>query len=582
MEHLNEREFTEEGLIKFIGTTDMFETKTWIERKCLKIGNGTYNRLLEEAKCYSDEILVNGKGKERKYILKGFREIPTNRITGNSNNKYKLSDAEILLKEIIYCKLIEKEKFIEKYETGLSLTGWANFFEIPDNIFKLVEDDTFNTDVETKMIELMKELFKEGKSNEYFKPLEIVQEFQEAINRTRKDVVQNAFMRLERESLIKMEKCKVKVVSNNTKGRNNYVAITEREYKEIEEVKEDILRFHGISKNEFLKNVNKIKKSKKIKEVQEAIKSTLTAKFNAEYAFESIKITEIINTEPGKSVNFKNIESYFYNHLVNLTVKRQNNKKYRESTFFWKRFYLLSTFTFLEKLKRSIEIDVILLEEQKENYEENFYQYLFDFDTGYYIPKQLKDDNFMGTQSEFSDEVLRRHTERVLNKKTVYSLEEIDINDLFTNGYFNKENENIAQLETLGVVKKTLSKGMQEEFDYLKRMRRNNKKEIKKTIRSELILDEEQLKQQERISEIVRANYLKNGDLLSEQWEAEETRQIKLEAKRKEAKRLKAITSLPCGSTFNVKPIEYMIPLDASMEYEQYTEEEIEQMRVEN
>lgn len=576
MEILNEQEFTEEELIKFVGTTDMFETTTWINRGCLKKNNGTYKRLIEEAKCHAEEVHVKDGGIDRKYILKGLKAIPTVRITGNSTNKYKLSDAEIAMREIIHSLIIERYKEIEKYDTGLSVNGLVSFFGIPKISESMEGEESNKNSNRNKMIELMKDLFQEREANEYFKPNEIVDCFKDAFNNTGKGIVKASLSRLHKDKRIKIVEYKVKAVPRFGSNKYDYVAISENEFIAMKELKDNILKIRGINKNEYMKFVDKIEKPSYIEEANLAIKNELLNKFGAEFAFKSIKVTEIIDTLPTVNTMFSNLSGYFCDHFVNLTVKRHNHQNYRECTFFWRRFYLMSTFTLLESLGKTKEIDVSLLQEQKDNYKDNFYKYLFDFDTKYYLPSELKKMNgFFATEKEFSEKVLELHHERLVDRKTsnggIQDEIVIDFDDLFS--------KDVEGDEVIISAKPTVTAlhPRQEEMEYMIKAAAITKQKQAEQLNKEQIINLAKIRE---VASKRAENNPNMVDELGDILEKEEAERKALELKKKEEKQHKEARSLPFGSTFNIKPEEFRGKWDNSL-LEIYSEEELEMMREE-
>jgi len=391
-----EKEFTEEELIIFVGVEDMFTTKAWTKNKCLKKDNGTYKRLFAEAKRHAEEVTLKGRGKERVYTLKGLKSEPTDRITGNTGNGYEETVHELILRDITLNQIVKQQERLKGYKHGLSINGWAKLIGIP----KVNTTESFKQQA-TEYIEDCYSM----KANEYFKPSEIVEKFNEAMGDTSRKLIERLLKSIEE---IDLETFYIAGVSDKkSRGGVRFIAITEQQYEKMKVLRTEILEAHGSNMTEFLFNINK-PHDDRMTEIFKAVRDGLefehgATRFHKQYKVElkDKSLTPRIS-EPAMI--------HFYRHFMQRSKRyRHSLKTYKTSTYFWRRFYLLNTSHLFNFMKASEAIDDDLYEEEKESFTSNFMDYLYDFDTLYYFPMQIKQGSFFG---DMEMEALKGHNER--------------------------------------------------------------------------------------------------------------------------------------------------------------------------
>lgn len=517
-----------------------------------KLATNQKKKLKANLECLANEVIITGGGRSGLVILKGLKATPTERITGNSKNGRQLSDEDETMKEYLFSSLCSN---YSSFEVSRKYT--VNQLEKLTNLMPISREQSEK--IETEMTSIFR-----GYSEENIISQIRSNARRNLESRLKVDVklyinhlVAEGRIYLENKHIVKYleDSFVISMMKVDFEDVSLYHIIDENIINKIKEEITKIAEANDFTYKTYVQAANRfIKIDKKVQKMLDEVKAYFEDN-GYDYVFITNDIT-ILRPETAQKVKKKEAREAFEQKIIRLTNERMMKEKYHNQTQYTKEFYRLAMFVLLRNLNVD-GLDGVIIEEINKipNKLHKVNKQTFELITAQENKDKWITDDLITCKADSQNSLIK-----VVEEKVVEEVEEVKIE----------------------VVNKTLSKEMQEEFDYLKRARGNNKKDIKKTIRSELILDEEQLKQLERISEIAREDYLKNGDTLSAQWEAEESKQTIIEAKRKEAKRLKAITSLPFGSTFNKKPAEYMMPFETFMEYEPHTIEEIEQIRLEN
>ncbi|MDW0112179.1 hypothetical protein QT711_03210 [Sporosarcina saromensis] len=425
-------------------------------------------------------------GKKRLIELGEKREEVVERITGNSNNGYKQNDIEQRMKEFIFNELIKRNEEFQKYEHGMSHSTWASFM----GIHPAEESESF---VEQASLHL--ESCYHTKANEFFKPNEIVDEFNRAYTNTRKSVIGNAFKSLVSEGLITTESFYLKgiPVKEVDDDRVSYKAITHEQYEEMKKTREEILVANGSNLSEYFAYLTK-KKTEKMKMVYKAVRKGLMKKYGATRFHESIKV-EIIDLQNQQSVIWAgDINHLFHKHFIERTkTYRHGSKTYKSSTYFWRRFYYLNTCFLLQFMDESSAIDMALLEDEKANFATNFEKYLYDFDMEYYLERELKDMYFFGDMAE---EKKKRHAQRIKTIRIhVEAQSEDDIKeqvDVQLGDFF--EVKSSFDKSRMTTIEKVEVKKVNDDMEWLSRF--NSRKVVKQQLN-----DEQKARIQQKVNE---------------------------------------------------------------------------------
>lgn len=356
--------------------------------------------LVKDMECFYQNVTLTGGGKKGELILKDIKEEISSREDNRKSNGYKESSEEHVMKAIILNELVKGAGKIEGFEHGLSHAGWATFIGIP-----LVEE---SESFDRAAIEHLESCY-DRKANEWFKPREIVNEFQRAYATIRKSVITNAFQSLEKEGQIETESFWIAgYADENRRDHVDFRPISEDKYKEMKATRSQILEQEGSDIGEYFAHIKK-HKNDRMKRIFQAVEDGLMGEYGATRFHESIKVKligehEVINLLPP-------IHSNFMRHFFSRSVTyRHNRNSYKTSTYFWRRFYLLNTCYLLEFTDKSTGIDQVMYDSLKESFSDDLKSYLYDFDTQFYYPREIAKEGFFGNITHESE---KRHAKRM-------------------------------------------------------------------------------------------------------------------------------------------------------------------------
>ncbi|MBY0221960.1 hypothetical protein [Sporosarcina aquimarina] len=405
-----------------------------------KLATNQKKTLKEEMKRFYENVEVTSGGKQGRVILSGMKDEPTERITGNSTNGYKQSDAEMMLISVIADTVATKYDEIKKYKYGLSYNQWAYLLGLP-------KVDT-STEYEKKSVEHLKKQYNMDE-NEFFKPNEIVDEFNRAISNVQKALIQKAFKSMEG----------VKVTTYYIAGKPNkdnpttvvYDVVPEEKYKKMKETRKEILKYHGSSLYEYFSHIKK-PKNERMTEIFKAVRDGLQLEYDVTQFHEQSKI-EFINEDDVEGLKVQiltPVKDSFWRHFNQRSITyRHSNKNYKISTYFWKRFYYLNTCYLLEldELAKR-EIDTELMKSLKKSFSNDFANYLHSFDMDYYLPIQLKKES--GHWGDMTVLLLSRHIERLEQYQNEMSVDKsvVDVKEQLGD-FFDATVKDFKQIEQI-------------------------------------------------------------------------------------------------------------------------------------
>lgn len=400
----NEKEMTIIEALEFCVGKDVKDAQKRLESviKAKKLSTSQKKTLKEILKCYFQNVEIVGGGlKSGKIIVSGCYSDEKERITGNSTNGYKRTENEKIIKEIIFDELIKKEHLLEKYETGLSYSGWATLFGIPE----IEESESF----EQQAVKHLQECYNVV-ANDWFKPLEIVNEFQKAHTIYRKAVVKSSFSQLVKEGKIETEIFYIAGVPSADNLQDDFKVITHQEYKEMKELRDSTLQSLGSNLNEYVSHFKK-RKDERLRRIFEAVRNTLWEEYGVTRFHESIKVEIADSAERDVIHLHPSIEHEFMKHMTERSITyRHNRDSYKTSTYFWQRFYILNTFNLMSFLGYGQAIDGLLQHQEEDMFNENLKSYLYDFDTSDHVKARIKASGFFGN---IEKEAERMHLQRI-------------------------------------------------------------------------------------------------------------------------------------------------------------------------
>lgn len=317
--------FTEEQAIKitikhgYDGSE--FQTSAWKQRGCLK-PDRTLEGLISKLKTIYESVVVEGRGKKRKYILNGKKDEVKERKFNYKGSVATVEDE--VMKEYIFNYLSKHSGFTQSYK------GWAEVLGFPDT-------SNYSFD---KMVQQIKKLHLGFPT--IYNPKEAVSKFIQTINTRNKDVIEKSFQRLEREGRIKVSE-----VYNIKTIEGKFEEIDKEEYEKLESFLHEMLKSYDITLYAYTQAVTSIFKSDKMRNIVNEINQQLAAEFNIKYFFKSFKV-DVLEKTIKKEVSKEEFIQAYINRLIKLSKNRQNKDDYKNSISFWKRFYLLNTLTLLK------------------------------------------------------------------------------------------------------------------------------------------------------------------------------------------------------------------------------------------
>lgn len=314
-----------------------FETDIWKSRGCLK-PNRTLEALISKLNTIYNHVEVEGKGKKRIYILVDKKDLVEER---QFNYKGKVATTEDdIMKEYIFNSLHTKSDFTQSYK------GWASVLKFPNTDKLSIEE----------MVYRIRDLHSGFPI--IYNPKETVSKFIQTVGIRNKDVIEKSFKRLEEEGRIKLTE-----VYNFKTIDGVYEEVTEFEYQETQGYLNKFLQSKDVTYYSYSQSVSSFYKTKKMKQIINQVNEYLSKEFEIEYFFKSFKV-EVLNPEVKQEVTIDEFNQAYVKRLVKLTTDRQDKNNYKNSLYFWKRFYLLNTLTLL-KFMDVDGIDEVLAKEKK-------------------------------------------------------------------------------------------------------------------------------------------------------------------------------------------------------------------------
>ncbi|PLR99618.1 hypothetical protein [Bacillus sp. T33-2] len=327
-----------------------FNTTVWKQRGCLK-PNRTLQALISKLQTIYNIVEITGTGKKRRYILTGIKDQVSDRKFNYKGSVLTVEDET--MKEYIFNSLIlSNNHFSQSYKS------WSKYLGF-------IDTNSFNID---DMIQVIKELHSGFPL--IYNPKEVISVFIQTLNIRNKDVIEKSFRHLEKEGRIKVnESYNIKFISGQ------YESINQLEYENIVEYIKGFLQSKNVTYYAYSHALTSIHKTKKMIQTINEVTEFLSDHFNIEYVFKSFGVT-IIDKTIKKDVTKEQFLQAYFTRLIKLSKDRQGKQEYNNSLSFWKRFYLLNTFTLLDYIHVNNIRDLIKTE--KKLYSQKVDEYSLD------------------------------------------------------------------------------------------------------------------------------------------------------------------------------------------------------------
>lgn len=376
-----------------------------------------YNRLMKDnAKSLERSLLqlhetveFDGYGKRGKvYLGKKYSEIQE-RIEGRKNNGHRTSGTENYFEEMLHKKLTMIGN------GDYTLGGWINKIGLPQ--YKINPYGQQFMDMQNK-IRASYKLY-ESSDAPFFNSYTVVFEFMADYNQKVKNLLANSLKRLERKGKIKFEE-KTKALTKSDSVKE----IEADEYKAFRDFQTKLIKESGLTFKQYHKKIyeadaykrldsggkikakggsNKINKAVKlVEEIEEA----LLEEFGYKFVFKSYFVEDIQEILDGEWTDleregvfpFGNVCDTHYLESTKIYKFERNKEYYAESTYFFRRFFFLSTAILLE--------DHATVNQLMTTFEEDLKEYIRDFDVNYYLI-EVEQAEVFGEQQfiEYSDQL---------------------------------------------------------------------------------------------------------------------------------------------------------------------------------
>ncbi|MEH7887004.1 hypothetical protein V7654_22130 [Bacillus sp. JJ1609] len=329
-----------------------FETAVWKDRGCLH-PNRTMEALIHKLETIFHNVKVEGKGKKRKYNLKGKKDEMTER---QYNYKGTVPTVEEeTMKEYFFNILVK-----DGPGNNRPYSAWIREFD-------LFQPNSFSND------ELMEEI-KELHRGVLVNPKEIVSEFSKAINNYNKSLIDNSFRRLEKEGIVTRS---ISYIFRNIDG--NYEEVDEERYAEAANFKKELVETFGIKYTQYIQAYFSFgHRSERLEGIIKEVDKQMEKEFGIKYMYQAIGVS-LIYEKVIKEVSKEEFDQAYFKKFIKLAKNRQQSKKYQENKSHWRRTYLMNTLKILSIiLKDKLEIDVLeelLRKERKRQSDDEFWDY---------------------------------------------------------------------------------------------------------------------------------------------------------------------------------------------------------------
>lgn len=297
-----------------------FETTMWKNDGCIKGGHNTHKAIIRKLECIFEVVSYQGKGRKRIYTLDGLLNEPLADEGGYGGRPP--TEYDLLMDEYVINKLIEENKYPSTYN-------------------KFAKDFGFYTTTglySSRTFDMLHKLHKQ--TPELYNAKEILDEFADTIKKRNSDIVEKAFKRL-REA----KRIEVIEVYNFRKLNGKFEIVEKEAYDNVVQVFKVFLKDNEISMFQY----NKIREKKALSELEKEIMKNAEmtlAKYNVEFYFVSYQVQTLDNTV-NHVVTKDEFNHAYMTRLVDLTTQRQEKYVRDNSSYFWKKYYMVNTFALL-------------------------------------------------------------------------------------------------------------------------------------------------------------------------------------------------------------------------------------------
>lgn len=399
-----------------------------------------------------ETVEFDGYGKRGKvYLGKKHSEIQER----DDNRGHQTTPEEEEFERVLHRKLIKMDFFKELEGKEHSISRWIDILQIR----------TYHIDPYGQKFSNMRSAIesyyklKHSADAPFFNSYVIVLEHMIDYNQKMKNILINTLKRLDKKGYLDY--------TTKSYGYNNTKNLIENEtYAKFKKRQSELIKNHGYSFQSYYRKLAQytafqktlmldidsvtVAKEMKVEEEfekfvkdKEEIESTLVEEYGYSYVYQTHAISNIkgysikdMTEEELAGIFGINGAAERYYMATTKTYRYERNKKnYAESTYFHRRFFLLSSAFFLK--------DYEIMEELGSTFEEDLKEYIRDFDVNYYLAEVEQVEAFGEEQFiKYSDQLRANFWEKRNQQKQDYEKfvsDVIQLHDNRKNAYYKKQ-----------------------------------------------------------------------------------------------------------------------------------------------
>ncbi|MFP3356751.1 hypothetical protein R0K17_05260 [Planococcus sp. SIMBA_143] len=303
--------------------------------------------LIAKLRTFYDYVEVVGKGKKRRYILRGEKKQQTARVY-NYTSLASTPEGELMI-EYIFNKLVE----INEDENGIG--KWSTLLGLP-TVSKTSLESAFD-----EMNRLYSSQLGEKTENLVNKA---INEINSTISSRNIEIVKRSFKHLEKQNRIQTAS-----VYYFKKVDGNVQIVKKEEYDKVKTHIKEIVEEQEVNLKSYM-NARRFKNyhTRELRECNELVKKYLNRQ-GIEFEFECL-VVKVINDEIKMNVTKQELDRAWCDNFLGLTYKKQKGEKYQNSPYMSKEFYLLNVCIMLRAYLS--ERQLLIIESEKSNMDKRF------------------------------------------------------------------------------------------------------------------------------------------------------------------------------------------------------------------
>lgn len=301
-----------------------FETQAWKMGGCLK-KDGTYKKLVKKLECHFKEVNIEGKGKNKVYVLIDPKSQPTAMGDKRKGRKMPRKKEDEVLTNYVHRRLILLD------EEELQATTYN----------KLAQRIVFTVDRFNVLTDAVIKTFKDFLSEEKIPSVWAYSNWY-LFDREKREI------KLAIKHLVADKKIKVKTKwMACLHDSMDKVMIQQKKVDEINEAIRQLAIDHEIDYTSYQRSFAFPSKSRSLRDFQKIAESYLQVNFRYNYIYEAMEI-KVLDSTLEANVDYEEAKEVFLNKIYNLVADKVKSDKYLKAKNKGEKFHFLCILLYLK------------------------------------------------------------------------------------------------------------------------------------------------------------------------------------------------------------------------------------------